>query len=233
MNNEQSNEQKLNHNNKGFSLIELIVIIAIITVLAASITLAVIRYMESARQAKDVYHASLIKDALTMYPFPSDYQGRDMWYEDPVTHEKEHYRRGWVYVDKDEIRCSDQSTALALIYAGIVFVSPETEAKIAENEEESPRWFPSGKDGEYYRQTDIDEYVFKNDLTVKARRTWNTFQLDVYVDDNNELHLGASASDAIRTNGHAKDEQTAKLFAHKLGFDNAIVTPIGEQYNPD
>ncbi len=226
--NNRIKKSKKKNNNKGFSLVELIVIIAIIAALAASVTLAVIRYMEKGRQAKDVYHASLIKDALTAYPFPSDYQGREVDYYDPDTGVTEHYKRGWVYVDDDEIRCSDASTALAMIQAGLVDVSHETEAMLRENEENPQKWFPSGADKEYKRKTNIDEYVFVNGMTVKARRTWNTYQLDVYIDDGGELHLGASASNAIRTNGHARDSEAAKIMARNLGFDNALETPIGE-----
>ena len=215
--------------NKGFSLVELLVIIAIISILACSITLAVLRYIESGRQAMDVYNASLIKDAMNTYTFPSDFQGRDMEYTDPETGAKEMFKRGWVYVDKDEIRCSDQSTALALINAGLVHVSPETADRIAENEESSQRWFPNPPDGDYIRKTAINEYVFKNSLTVKARRTWNTYQLDVYIDDSGELHLGASASNTQRSGGHSKDKETAELFANKLGLYDSKITPIGEQ----
>jgi hypothetical protein len=117
-----------------------------------------------------------------------------------------------------------------MINAGLVHVSPETEATLAENEESNPAWFPTGPDGDYIRKSDINEYVFKNDITVHARRTWNTYQLDVYVDDQGELHLGASASNAQRVNGHEKDEKTARLMAQKLGFYDAKITPIGEQY---
>lgn len=223
----KQNEKRFD--NKGFSLVELIIIIAIMAILASAITLSVIRYIENARQATDVYNGSLIKDALTIYPFPSDFQGRDVVYEDPETHERESFKRGWVYVDKDEIRCSDQSTALALINAGLVHVSPETADRIAENEESSQRWFPNPPDGDYIRKTAINEYVFKNSLTVKARRTWNTYQLDVYIDDSGELHLGASASNTQRSGGHSKDKETAELFANKLGLYDSKITPIGEQ----
>lgn len=222
-------EQYKRNANKGFSLVELLVIIAIISILACSITLAVLRYIESGRQAMDVYNASLIKDAMNTYTFPSDFQGRDMEYTDPETGAKEMFKRGWVYVDKNEIRCSDQSTALAMIEFGLVNVSPEFEANLRDNEEEKTKWFPSGPDGDFIRRTGIDEYAFKNGLTVKARRTWNTYQLDVYIDHDGQLYMGASASNAIRTGGHAKDEETAKLFAKKLGFFYAKVTPIGEQ----
>jgi len=219
--------------NKGYTLVELMIIIAIIAILASVIGVALLRYIEKGRQAKDVYHASLIKDALASHAFPSDFQGRDMYYTDPKTGATEVFTRGWVYVDKDEIRCSDQSTALAMIDFGLVNVSPEFERNLAANEDSPNRWFPSGPDGDYVRRSDIDEYVFKNELKVKARNTWNTYQLDVYQDDRGEIYMGASASNAVRTEGHAKDEETASLFAKKLGFYDAKITPIGEQYNGD
>ena len=216
--------------NKGFTLVELIIIIAILAILAAAIGMRVVRYIEESRQAVDIYNASLIKDALNIYAFPSNFQGRPVTFTDPVTHEQETYTRGWVYVDRDEIRCSDQSTALAMIEAGLVIVSPETEQAIRDNEESRNRWFPTGQDKDYYRRSGIDEYVFKNNFTVKATRTWNTYQLDVYIDEAGELHLGASASNANRSD-HEKDEETATLFAEKLGFYDAKVTPIGQQFN--
>ncbi|MCR4610081.1 MAG: type II secretion system GspH family protein [Eubacterium sp.] len=225
----EKGEQK--RKNKGFTLVELIVVMAIMTILATAIALAVIRYIEKGRIAMDVYNAGLIKDALNVYPFPSDFQGRVVNYEDPETGETESYKRGWVYVDKDEIRCSDQSCAIAMIQAGLVHVSPETEQALIDNEESSVRWFPSGPDGDYVRRSGIDEYVFKNALTVKAKTTWNTYQLDVYVDGDGEIHLGGSASNAIRVGGHAKDSRTARLFSSKVGLEGAWDTPIGEQYN--
>ena len=219
-------------NNKGFSLVELIIIIAILAILATTVLLSIMSYLEKARCAKDVYNAGLIKNALACYDYPSDFQGRNVYYTDPDTGETEVYERGWVYVDKDEIRCSDQSTALAMIRFGLVVVSPETESMLEEHEQDPKRWFPSGPDIDYVRRSGIDEYVFKNNIKVHSKSTWNTYQLDVYMDPDDGLCMGASASNAIRTNGHAKDANTAKLFNEQLGFTNAKVTPIGEQYRP-
>ena len=224
--------RKKKHVNKGYSLIEIIIVIAIMAILAGTVTLAVLHYIEKARLAMDIHNASMIKNAINVHPFPSDFQGRDVWFTDPVTGESEHFRRGWVYVDKDEIRCSDPSTALAIISAGLVYVSPETERNIIDCEEGNYQWFPEGPDHDYIRRSAINEYVFHNDLTVKARTTWNTYQLDVYVDDDGELHLGGSASNDIRTSGHAKDSTTAQLFAKRVGLDDSKVTPIGEQNSP-
>ncbi|MBQ9609507.1 MAG: type II secretion system protein [Lachnospiraceae bacterium] len=218
------------HTNKGYTLVELIIVIAIMAILASAIGVAILRYIETARQTIDVNNAKLIKDAVTAHAYPSEFRGESVTFTDPDTHESETFTRGWVYVDTSEIRCSDPSTALALIDAGLVYVSTETAANIAQCEEDGTLWFPSGPDGDYIRKSSINEYVFKNKLTVKARSTWNTYQIDVYVDGGGELSLGASASNAIRTNGHAKDSETAKLFAEKIGLDGSRITPIGEQY---
>ena len=220
------------HADKGFTLIEAIIIIAIMAVLAAAITLAIVKYLEKARLAMDVHNASMIKNAINVHPFPSDFSGRDVWFTDPKTGESEHFRRGWVYVDKDEIRCSDVSCALSLINAGLVYVSPETERALIDSEEGGYTWFPAGPDHDYIRRSGIDEYVFHNDLVVKARTTWNTYQLDVYVDDSGELHLGGSASNEVRVGGHAKDNEAAQIFAKRVGLDDSKITPIGEQNSP-
>ncbi|MBR6172305.1 MAG: prepilin-type N-terminal cleavage/methylation domain-containing protein [Eubacterium sp.] len=93
------NKRRKRNTNQGYTLVELLIIMTIMTILITTVGLSVVRYIEKARIAKDIHNGSLIKNALNVYPFPSDFQGRDVWYEDPVTHEKEHFRRGWVYVD--------------------------------------------------------------------------------------------------------------------------------------
>lgn len=217
--------------NSGFTLVEAIIVIAILAMLAAAVTLAVIKYIEKARLAMDVHNASMIKNAINVHPFPSDFQGRDVWYTDPVTGDSEMFKRGWVYVDKEEIRCSDPSCAMAIIEAGLVYVSPETERGIKDCEEGGYLWFPPGPDHDYIRRSAINEYVFHNDMTVKARTTWNTYQLDVYIDEASELHLGGSASNAERVGGHAKDSEATRIFATRVGLDDSKVTPIGEQHS--
>ena len=78
-------KRKRNHDNKGFTLVELIITIAIIAVLASVVGLFIIHYLERSRIAVDVHNAALIRDALNVYPFPSDFQGRVVNYTDPET----------------------------------------------------------------------------------------------------------------------------------------------------
>lgn len=227
------NESERKRADKGFTMVELIIVIAIMAILAGAIGLSVIRYIEEAREQMDVHNAALIRDALRPHPFPSDYGGSAVTYTDPETGERETYRRGWVYVDHTEIRCSDPSTAIALIDAGLVSVSPysETEIRRCDVDPHRTRYFPSGKDGDYIRRHN-DEYVFHNNLCCKAKKNWNTYQVDVYIPEGGgEPVMGASASNQERLTTHTKDEEAAKLFAEKLGYDGARITPIGQTYN--
>ncbi len=51
-------------NNKGFSLVELIIVIAIMAILAAAIAPALIRYIDKSRKSNDVTAAKTIKTAV-------------------------------------------------------------------------------------------------------------------------------------------------------------------------
>ena len=54
---------RLNNENRGFSLVELIIVIAIMAILAAAIAPALIRYIDKSRKADDVSTASTIAKA--------------------------------------------------------------------------------------------------------------------------------------------------------------------------
>ena len=233
---QKMNEGERKHSNKGFTMVELIVVIAIIAILAAAITPNIINYIEEAREQMDVHNACLIRDALRPHAFPSDYQGTRVQYVDPDTGlvaDDDDWQRGWVYVDHNEIRCSDPSTAIALIDAGLVRVSAYSEAEIrrCDVDPTRTRYFPQPGDGDYIRKHN-NEYVFKNSLTCKARKNWNTYQIDVYLPKGGgEPVMGATASNQERTTTHTKDEETARLFAEKLGYEDARITPVGQTYS--
>ena len=63
---------KIINNKKGFSLTELIIVIAIMAILSAAIAPAVIRYIEKARKARDVEVAQTIVDAADLAMATSD-----------------------------------------------------------------------------------------------------------------------------------------------------------------
>lgn len=51
-------------NNKGFSLVELIIVIAIMAILAGAIAPALIRYIDKSRKSNDVSSCKTIKTAV-------------------------------------------------------------------------------------------------------------------------------------------------------------------------
>lgn len=59
-------------NNKGFSLVELVIIIAIMSILAVSISAAIIRYIDKARRAVDVQTAETIFNAANLAAASAD-----------------------------------------------------------------------------------------------------------------------------------------------------------------
>ena len=221
----------MDRKNKGFTLIELIIVIAIMATLIGFLTPQFMQWLERSRESVDLYNADIIRNALGTYTYPANFMGSSITYSDPEgIAPDEVYTRAWVYVDKDEIRCSNPSVALALINAGIVRISPEGEAAIQQAEDDGSLTFPTAPDGDYYRRSGINEYVFKSAINVKATKRWNTYQLDVYFDDDEYILMGASASNTNRVGGgHQKDVESSKYFSEKLGFYEARITPIGEQ----
>ena len=49
---------------KGFSLVELIIVVAIMAILAGALAPALIKYIEKSRRAKDIKNAKAIEDVL-------------------------------------------------------------------------------------------------------------------------------------------------------------------------
>lgn len=68
MNKLQKRKEELKKNNKGFSLVELIIVIAIMAILVGIVGTQVIPYIEKSRKAKDIQVLSgLCTDAMTAY----------------------------------------------------------------------------------------------------------------------------------------------------------------------
>ena len=56
----------INNKNIGFSLVELIIVIAIMAVLAAAIAPALIRYIDKSRKAVDIQDAQMLYEAANL-----------------------------------------------------------------------------------------------------------------------------------------------------------------------
>lgn len=68
MNKLQNRKEELKKNNKGFSLVELIIVIAIMAILVGIVGTQVIPYIDKSRNAKDIQKLSgLCTDAMTAY----------------------------------------------------------------------------------------------------------------------------------------------------------------------
>lgn len=68
MNKLQNRKEELKKNNKGFSLVELIIVIAIMAILVGIVGTQVVPYIEKSRKAKDIQQVSgLCTDAMTAY----------------------------------------------------------------------------------------------------------------------------------------------------------------------
>lgn len=70
---------KLKKQNKGFSLVELIIVIAIIAIITAAVVPQIIRYIDKARKQKDVETASVIYEAAALALASTDDSVRDAW----------------------------------------------------------------------------------------------------------------------------------------------------------
>ncbi len=63
---------KKEQNNKGFSLVELIIVIAIMAILVGVLAPQFIKYIESSRQSTDIQNASSIRSAIEAYVAEKD-----------------------------------------------------------------------------------------------------------------------------------------------------------------
>ena len=192
---------------KGFTLIEMIVVMAIIAVLAAILVPTIGGYLEMANNAVDISNAHSIENALRAYSM-FDPDGAESLQESNVWG----YPNNYVYVDDIEIRCSSMALAKVLEGEGLI------------RDAEHPSRERPGKNGKKepcYAIATKDTYV-----VCKSKKAWKRYQVDfVYKDGGFVFTYRADRNGA--TSKNVQDEETSKLFALKMGRDSDVTTGNG------
>ena len=208
--NEQENSFKNRVKTQGFTLIELIVVICIISVLAAMLVPSIMGYVELARNRADVSAADVICKAIqvecAMDADKIESFTRNPW-KAGVNADGSKYDaddHGYVYVDQNEVRVSSYAIAKIL--------------------EENGYIKSAGKN-----TGDIKEYKFKKDqcigLICKSRKKWYRFQININYRDG-EIHFtySANSKDGERDNTSGQssgtnlhDQRASEIFAGMIG----------------
>lgn len=187
--------KKFSENNekpKGFTLVELVVVIAIIGILSAVLVPSIAGYVENAKNTADVSNARQITNALeiAIAISPDTIINHDNpWDDSPAN--KDH---GYVYIDNDEIRVSNIEIAHILEEEGIIKKGCAEKYKIRQNKEAT------------YSADKVN-------VLCKSRKKWQRYQVN-FVFRNSGLEFSYSAT---RTLDISKDAVTSKKFADMMG----------------
>ncbi len=203
---------------KGFTLIELMVVIAIITVLGCIIVPSILGYVEHANNIADAEHARNIRDmVMVQQALYSDLDCSNPHYDPNREETRDNYKtRGYVYVDKDEIRVSSMQLAKLMEQNG---------------------YLKNAEDGNVRKQSaNGTEYCYPIDSGSKCRsllrcrstKKWDTYQIDFFMDKNGNITFSFSARTG--SNGTGGDALATKLFAQMCqGGSESVDMDIGGQ----
>lgn len=181
-------DKKLN----GFTLVELIVVIAIIGVLSAILIPTITKYVELSKNKVDVYNARTIYNMLQEEAMLNS-ADVIVNYENPWGNSPEQKDHGYVYVDDNEIRVSNIEIAQIL-----------ADHNIIKKEELDNYRLRQGKEIQYSKD--------KINLTCKSKKKWDRYQVNFVLVDG-DLVFSYSAC----RNRYNKDPVASKMFAEELG----------------
>ncbi len=213
---EERSEKKL----RGFTLIELIVVITIIGILASIIVPTFMDHMERANNVADAENARIISSAIraeamdgtnlevfTLSPWKS---GKN---EDGTDYDADDH--GYIYVSKTEVRVSSYQLALLLQTHG--FISDATKYC----DKRASRVI----DGKEIAQYTYDRSVCKR-MLCKSGVTWYRYQINVCNRDDTVIFTYSAVShsgEVKRTSNQSdpnntQDKKATETFAEKAGM---------------
>ncbi|MCR5600333.1 MAG: type II secretion system GspH family protein [Ruminococcus sp.] len=215
------NKQERKSNFKGFTLIELVIVIAIMAILAALLVPSIYGYLELARNRADVTAAKVLCNAIqsecAMDSDKIESFTHNPWGKGKNTDGSEYEAddHGYIYVDKKQVRVSSYSIAKLLEHDGYI-----TDA------------------GDF--QGEIKQYVYTGQncrrLLCKSNRTWYRYQINIAYRDG-EIYFTYNANSrsgetrnvsgmSIDTNLH--DDFASKRFANMIGgeADPRVSLPV-------
>lgn len=186
--------KKIGKNKKlnGFTLVELIVVIAIIGVLSAILIPTITKYVELSKNKVDVYNARTIYNMLQEEAMLNS-ADVIVNYQNPWGNSPEQKDHGYVYVDDNEIRVSNIEIAQIL-----------ADHNIIKKEELDNYHLRQGKEIQYSKD--------KINLTCKSKKKWDRYQVNFVLVDG-DLVFSYSAC----RNRYNKDPVASKMFAEQLG----------------
>ncbi len=216
MKNEEHSVKKL----RGFTLIELIVVITIIGILASIIVPTFVGYMETANNVADAENARIISSAIraeamdgtnlevfTLSPWKS---GKN---EDGTDYDADDH--GYIYVDKNEVRVSSLQLAQLL----------QTHGFITDASKYCDKRASRVIDGVEIAQYTYDKSVCKR-MLCKSNITWYRYQINVCNRDDTVIFTYSAVShdgEGKRTSNQSdpnntQDKNATDIFAEKAGM---------------
>ena len=182
---------------KGFTLIELIVVIAILAALTAIIFPSATFFIDQANNIADAQHAKSICNVLlyshVLYgTVTTDNPWGDSW--------------GYVYVDDDELRASSMDVAKILEENGFIVNADKATLRNAHNGQKELT-YP-------YASRVKDKTKGYSKIKCQSHKKWITYQVTIMVNDakNLEFYYTASANNASKAT--KENKEATEAFAH-------------------